>query len=324
MTTTSLSASLGRLGKSLEDFKRGAAPLVVAHNKLVPYRRQARTHFDPVALTELAASIKEMGILVPPLVRPLGDGRFEILAGERRWRASGMAGLSEITVLVKTVNDDAAEKIHLHENIQRENLSSMELAQRVQEDLDLAKGDLGKVAAKYGKEKPWVSKLSSIARGGQVTTALIDNSITSDRAVLSTVSSLERKDAKAAKALGEALAAAPQKADKRKIASEFAKALKKNAVVLKGTDSSGVKRNDAWRGKTNVERVLSQPSVAVEISPHSLYATEFKEMFLRHGSARLSMEVKHGDAQYAVVEFGVSGLNRRSYQASELRLLSVA
>jgi ParB family chromosome partitioning protein len=93
---------------------------------------QPRTRMDEGSLYELAESIKSQGVMQPILVRPVGGGRYEIIAGERRFRASQLAGLSEVPVLVKEVPDEAAAVMALIENIQREDLNPLEEAQGLQ------------------------------------------------------------------------------------------------------------------------------------------------------------------------------------------------
>jgi ParB family chromosome partitioning protein len=93
---------------------------------------QPRTRMDEDSLAELAASIREQGVMQPILVRPVDGGRFEIVAGERRWRAAQLAGLREVPVLVKAVPDQAALALSLIENIQREDLNPLEEAQGLQ------------------------------------------------------------------------------------------------------------------------------------------------------------------------------------------------
>jgi ParB family chromosome partitioning protein len=95
-------------------------------------RYQPRTRMDDTSLQELAASIRKQGLMQPILVRPLERGGFEIIAGERRWRAAKIAGLAEVPVLVREVPDSAALAMALVENIQRENLNPLEEASGVQ------------------------------------------------------------------------------------------------------------------------------------------------------------------------------------------------
>lgn len=95
---------------------------------LQPGKYQPRTRMDQEALNALAASIKAQGIMQPILVRPVGDGKHEIIAGERRWRAARIAGLSNVPVLVRNVPDQQALAVALIENIQREDLNALEEA----------------------------------------------------------------------------------------------------------------------------------------------------------------------------------------------------
>ncbi|MFH1495160.1 MAG: ParB/RepB/Spo0J family partition protein [Pseudomonadota bacterium] len=99
---------------------------------LQPGKYQPRTHMDPESLQQLADSIRAQGVMQPVLVRPIAGARYEIVAGERRWRASQMAGLTEIPALVREIPDEAALAMGLIENIQRENLNPLEEAQGIQ------------------------------------------------------------------------------------------------------------------------------------------------------------------------------------------------
>jgi ParB family chromosome partitioning protein len=104
--------------------------------KLEPGKYQPRTHMDAASLEELAASIRAQGLMQPILVRGIGDDRYEIIAGERRWRASQLAGLSEVPVLVRDIPDEAALAMALIENIQREDLNPLEEAMGLQRLID--------------------------------------------------------------------------------------------------------------------------------------------------------------------------------------------
>ncbi len=101
-------------------------------DQLQPGKYQPRSFMDDTALKELAASIKAQGIMQPILVRPVPGGRFEIIAGERRWRAAKIAGLDAVPVLVREVADNAALAMALIENIQREDLNPLEQATGIQ------------------------------------------------------------------------------------------------------------------------------------------------------------------------------------------------
>ena len=96
--------------------------------EIVPNREQPRKQFDEEGISELAASIAQHGLLQPLTVRPLADGTYQLVAGERRWRASRLAGLDEVPVIVREMNDREAAEIALIENLQREDLNPMEEA----------------------------------------------------------------------------------------------------------------------------------------------------------------------------------------------------
>ena len=104
-------------------------PTSLQLDQLQPGRYQPRTRMDEGSLYELAESIRSQGVMQPILVRPVGDQRYEIIAGERRFRAASLAGLSSVPVLVKPVPDEAAAVMALIENIQREDLNPLEEAQ---------------------------------------------------------------------------------------------------------------------------------------------------------------------------------------------------
>lgn len=110
----------------------GERLLTLPVESLVPGKYQPRTRMDEGALAELADSIRVQGLMQPILARAIPGGHYEIIAGERRWRASQLAGLKVVPVLVRVVEDAAALKMALIENIQRENLNPLEEAQGIQ------------------------------------------------------------------------------------------------------------------------------------------------------------------------------------------------
>lgn len=120
---------------------------------------QPRRDMDPQALDELAQSIRSQGLMQPVVVRPLEGERYEIIAGERRWRACQLAGLERIPALVREVSDEAAIAMALIENIQRENLNPVEEAmalQRLQQEFHLTQQQ---VADAVGKSRVTVANL---------------------------------------------------------------------------------------------------------------------------------------------------------------------
>jgi ParB family chromosome partitioning protein len=126
---------------------------------LQPGKYQPRTRMDPGSLEELAASIKAQGLIQPISVRPVAGGRYEIIAGERRWRASQIAGLSEVPVLIREIPDDAALAMSLIENIQRENLNPLEEAAGVQRLIDEFAMTHQEAADAVGRSRPATTNL---------------------------------------------------------------------------------------------------------------------------------------------------------------------
>jgi ParB family chromosome partitioning protein len=118
---------------------------------LVPNRDQPRKNFSETSLDELSQSIKQKGILLPILVRPLSDKEFQIIAGERRWRAAQKAGLNEVPVIIKNFNEIEVLEIGLIENMQRENLSAIEEAlgfEKLQKEYNYTQENLSKILSK--------------------------------------------------------------------------------------------------------------------------------------------------------------------------------
>lgn len=128
-------------------------------DQLVPGKYQPRTKMDPASLDELAASIRAQGLMQPVLVRPLADGRYEIIAGERRWRAAQLAELREVPALIREIPDEAALAMALIENIQRENLNPLEEALGLQRLVDEFSMTHQEAADAVGRSRPAASNL---------------------------------------------------------------------------------------------------------------------------------------------------------------------
>ncbi len=126
---------------------------------LQPGKYQPRTRMDPGSLEELAASIKAQGVMQPILVRPVAEDRYEIIAGERRWRASQIAGLEHAPCLVREIPDEAALAMSLIENIQRENLNPLEEAAGIQRLIDEFEMTHQQAADAVGRSRPAASNL---------------------------------------------------------------------------------------------------------------------------------------------------------------------
>jgi ParB family chromosome partitioning protein len=128
-------------------------------NQLQPGKYQPRAYMDNAALETLAESIKAQGIMQPILVREIGDERYEIIAGERRWRASQLAGLDEVPVLVREIADESALAMALIENIQRENLNPLEEALGIKRLVDEFSMTHEQAAQAVGRSRVAVSNL---------------------------------------------------------------------------------------------------------------------------------------------------------------------
>ena len=140
-----------------------------------PNRGQARTYFDETALLELADSISKHGILQPIVVRKKDNGYYEIIAGERRWRASKIAGLNEVPVIIKDVDDKTAGELSLIENLQRENLNPVEEAKGyrdLMEKFDLTQAE---AAERVGKSREAVANILRILKLPENVLTLVEN-----------------------------------------------------------------------------------------------------------------------------------------------------
>ena len=161
-------SSLGRgldslLGERKEAPKNNT-PNEISLDQLTPGEFQPRTKMHKETLEELADSIKNQGVLQPLLVREKASGRYEIIAGERRWRAAQIAGLKSVPVSIKKVNNNDAAKIALVENLQREDLNAMDQSrglQRLQMEFNLSQEELAK---SIGKSRSAVTNLLRLSK----------------------------------------------------------------------------------------------------------------------------------------------------------------
>ena len=126
-------------------------------NDIEPNRDQPRKTFDEEALSELAKSIADHGVIQPLLVRPMTDGSYQLIAGERRWRASRMAGLSEVPVVIREMSDSEAMELALVENLQREDLNPIEEARGFQLLMETFALTQEQAASRVGKSRPAVA-----------------------------------------------------------------------------------------------------------------------------------------------------------------------
>ncbi len=151
------------LGKGLDAIfaenaaENGEGTVAVRISEIEPNRDQPRKEFDPAALSELAESIAQHGVLQPILLRPMGSGGYRIVAGERRWRAARMAGLSEVPAVVREMSDGEEMLFALIENLQREDLSPLEEARGYQQLIEAQGFTQEKAAEAVGKSRPAVA-----------------------------------------------------------------------------------------------------------------------------------------------------------------------
>jgi ParB family chromosome partitioning protein len=156
MNRKALGRGLGALLSSDSTIDLGAEPSEVDLDSIVPGPMQPRTHFDEAALESLAESIRSHGIVQPLLVRRKGDG-YELVAGERRWRAAKLAGITRVPVVVKEVPDESLLEIALIENIQRENLNPIEEAQAYRKLIDTVGLTQESLASRVGRDRSYIT-----------------------------------------------------------------------------------------------------------------------------------------------------------------------
>lgn len=142
---------------SVEELGNGGSVVKLRLHDIEPNKNQPRQVFDDEALSELADSIREHGVLQPLIVRPLADGSYQLVAGERRWRASRLAGLTEVPVIVKTLTDSEVAVIALIENLQRENLNPIEEAEGISRLIEEYSFTQEQAAEKLGKSRTAVT-----------------------------------------------------------------------------------------------------------------------------------------------------------------------
>lgn len=159
LATSSLAREKQQVASHSQDMSSDGELQDIAIASLKPGIYQPRKDMSPEALEELSASIQSQGIIQPIVVRPLNTGGYEIIAGERRWRAAKQAGLKQVPCLIKPVDDRAAIAMALIENIQREDLNAIEEAQALERLQDEFKLTHQQVADVIGKSRTTVSNL---------------------------------------------------------------------------------------------------------------------------------------------------------------------
>lgn len=194
---------------------------------MIDVSEQVRSEFEDEdnTLKELAESIAAHGILQPILVRPRGH-RYQLVAGERRYRASRLAGKPSIPAYIREISDAEFEDMQFAENIQRKNLTQLEQARRLQRDYEALGGNLGKLAAKHNKGKPWLSKMLGLLELPEQAARMIGENISADVDLINTVKQVEKADKQAAKDLVDQLKATRGQTDARATARAARDAVK--------------------------------------------------------------------------------------------------
>ena len=145
------------------DAKRHASIRTIPLDHIEPNPEQPRLAFDQASLDELTASVREHGVLQPILVRPLGPQRYQLIAGERRWRASRQAGVPTIPAMVEDIDDDTALEIAIIENLQREDLSPLDEAAMYDRMIREHGYSIRRLAEKLGKDKGYLENRLRLA-----------------------------------------------------------------------------------------------------------------------------------------------------------------
>lgn len=159
--------------KATKDTQSGIDSLLL--EQLVQGKYQPRTQFNEQALSELAESIRRNGVMQPIIVRPVSGSRYEIIAGERRWRAAKLAGLNRVPVIIREIDDKQALELALVENVQRQDLLPLEEStgyQRLIEEFDYTQEELGNIV---GKSRSHVTNLLRLLSLPDEIKSLLDN-----------------------------------------------------------------------------------------------------------------------------------------------------
>lgn len=152
----------GGLGKGLEalfvdNTTDTSTPTMLGLGDIEPNREQPRKQFESSALADLADSIREYGVIQPLVVRPMPDGTYQLVAGERRWRAARMAGLTEVPVVIKDLTDAQTMELALIENLQREDLNAIEEATGYHDLMEKFGLTQEQVSTRVGKSRPVIT-----------------------------------------------------------------------------------------------------------------------------------------------------------------------
>lgn len=193
-------------------------PVYISMEDIDPPGPQVRTEFEDEENTnaEFDASVEEHGILQSLLLRILPDGRYRVVAGERRYRSAARVGLARVPAIAREMTDEQEAAMQMAENIQRKNLTQFELAKRLQNDLDKL-GSVEAVMAKHHKGRAWISKVLTLNKieEGQEAHRLVSERLSADLEVINAVRTIEKINPEAAKEVVDAIAAGAGKVNAR-------------------------------------------------------------------------------------------------------------
>jgi len=251
---------------------------------ITPNTRQPRTTFDEEALASLTASVQELGVLQPLLVRAAGNGTYELIAGERRWRAAKRAGLQMVPVLIRAVDDASSLEQALVENLQREDLHPMDEAaayQQLIEDFHLTHDE---VAVRVSKSRAAVSNtLRLFQLPPTIQRLLVDGKISAGHA--------------------RALLASPDRAFQESLARR---------VAAEGLSVRAVEEAVRRRGAGDAQGPPDRPKGAGRLRPPGLL--ELEELLSAHLDTRVHVEMGTGKGK-VVIEFATLDDLERIYRA---------
>ena len=226
-------------------------------------KKQDREEFenDEHRLSDLAETIKEDGVVQPVLLRDTEEG-LVLIAGERRLRASVLAGEPRIPAVIRKMTDEQAERLQFVENIHRKNLTQFEEARRLQRDLDKL-GSVDAVLAKYKQNRSWLSKTLSLLKLPEEARRVVSENISADLEVISQVRQVEKADPEAARALVDTLKATRGKIDARKTASEALRKVKPKKEKTPASTAPAERSPSFADAKNSLPPVFS-PAIALE------------------------------------------------------------
>jgi len=272
----------------------------IAVGSIEPNPLQPRVHFDEETLAELAESIREIGVLQPVLVRPLGAGSFQLIAGERRWRAATRAGLAVIPAIVRDTDDLGSVEQALIENLHRQDLTPLEEAaayQQLIEDFTLTHEQ---VATRVGKSRSAVSNtLRLMSLPPSIQALLADGRLTAGhaKALLGTPD----------RAFQEQLA-------RRAVGEQWSVRMLEDAVRDRGGLASNDKPNGKSDGKSNGSRLSDGAGLtdATRLRPPGLL--ELEGLLAEHLSTRVSITMGAGNGKVVISFADLEDLERIYHQ----------